>query len=165
MNQVKGIMTKNPACCASNASLQDVALLMVKHDCGLIPVVESELDLKPLGVVTDRDIVCRIVAAGRDLRETTAGDCMSVPCVTLPLDASLEECCHLLEQYQIRRVPIVDEAGRCCGIVAQADIATRAGKLHAADVLKEVSEPNQHSSRLHLLRERLGQAKRTGSEA
>lgn len=164
MIQVKDIMTKTPACCAPDASLQDVALLMVKHDCGQIPVVESELSLKPLGVVTDRDIVCRLVAAGKDARETTAGDCMSTPCVTLPLEASVEECCHLLEKYQIRRVSIVDEAGRCCGIVAQADIAIRSAKLRAADVLKEVSEPNQHPSRVHLLRERLGQAKRAGGE-
>ena len=144
-------MTRQPACCTPDASLQDVALLMVKHDCGQIPVIESELNPRPLGVVTDRDIVCRVIAAGKDPRETTAADCMSTPCVTLPSDASIEDCCDLLEKFQIRRLPIVDKGGLCKGIVAQADIATRGFKLHAAGVLREVSEPNQHPSRLHLL--------------
>lgn len=66
MSLVQDIMTKNPACCTPDARLQDVALLMVKHDCGQIPVLESELNLKPFGVVADRDIVCLVVAAGRD---------------------------------------------------------------------------------------------------
>lgn len=148
VTQVKDIMTASPACCTADAGVQDAALLMVKHDCGEIPVIESEENPKPIGVITDRDIACRVVAAGRDLRETSARDCMSTPCVTVSLDATVEQCCGVLEENQIRRVPVVDESGNCCGIVAQADIARHASEQQAAQVLQEISHPNQHPSRV-----------------
>ena len=148
MTQVKDIMTARPACCTADASVRDAALLMVKHDCGEIPVVESEDNPRPLGVITDRDIACRVVAAGRDLNETTAGDCMSAPCVTVRPETSLEQCCGVLEENQIRRVPVVDEIGNCCGIVAQADIARHASKEQAAEIVQEISHPNRHPSRV-----------------
>ena len=62
--QVREIMSENPACCGSDASVQDAARLMVEHDCGEIPVVDSQR--RPVGVVTDRDIACRRGAEGKD---------------------------------------------------------------------------------------------------
>ena len=146
--QVKEIMTRDPACCTPDTPLQEVARLMVEHDCGEIPVVDSRESFKPVGVVTDRDICCRTVAEGKNPLEMTAGDCMSTPCVTVTEDDSVDECCRFLEENQIRRVPVVDQGGRCCGIVAQADIARRASEQDAADVVKEVSQPSEEPSQV-----------------
>jgi len=137
--QVKDIMTKDPTCCTPDTNLQEVARLMVEHDCGEIPVVENKQSMKPVGVVTDRDICCRTVAEGKNPLGMTAGDCMSGPCVTVTPEMSVEDCCRVMEENQIRRVPVVDENGACCGIVAQADIAQHAPNQETAEVVKVVS--------------------------
>ncbi len=77
--RVKHIITKNPACCTLDTNLQEVARLMVEHDCGESPVVQSKQNMKLVGVITDRDITCRTVAVGKNPLEMTAGDCMSQP--------------------------------------------------------------------------------------
>ena len=133
------IMTKNPAVCEPRTPLSEVAKMMCEHDCGEIPVVADRRSLKPVGVVTDRDIACRVVAEGKNPLELAAGDCMSRPCVTVRLDADVEECARTLEQKKIRRVPVVDREGRCVGIVAQADLALRADSGTAGEVVREVS--------------------------
>ena len=144
--QVKDIMTPDPACCTPDTTLQRAAEMMVEHDCGEIPVVGDAAGMKPVGVITDRDIVCRTVAKGLDPLAMTAGECMTTPCVTVRPDTPLEECCRVLEEKQIRRVPVVDEDGSCCGIVALADIAKHAKKRETAEVVREVSEPSSSAS-------------------
>jgi len=116
--QVKDVMTADPACCISETTLQEVAQMMVENDCGEIPVVESSETQLPIGVITDRDIVCRAVARGLNPLDLTVGDCMSKPCVTVMPDMSVEECSRIMEENKIRRVPVVDADGSCCGIVA-----------------------------------------------
>jgi CBS domain-containing protein len=148
MKQAKDIMTTNPGCCTPENSVEEAAQKMVKHDCGEIPVVESKDNPKPIGVITDRDITCRVVAAGKNPKETRVRDAMSSPPVTVKPEMSIEDCCRLLEKNQIRRAPVVDETGRCCGIVSQADIAKAASSEQAAEVLKQVSEPSEHASRV-----------------
>ncbi len=140
--EVKDIMTKNPACCTPDTNLQEVARLMVEHDCGESPVVESKQSMKLVGVITDRDITCRSVAVGKNPLELTAGDCMSSPCVTVTPEMSVESCCQTMEENQVRRVPVVDKSGACCGIVSQADIAQHASKQETGKVVKGVSLPN-----------------------
>lgn len=144
--QVKDVMTPDPACCTADTSLQEVAKLMVDHDCGEIPVVESKETKLPIGVITDRDIVCRSVAKGTNPLDLTAADCMSKPCVTVTPEMSIEECGNILEANKIRRVPVVDASGACCGIVALADIALRADADVSSEVVKEVSEPGSAAS-------------------
>ena len=146
--QVKDIMTKNPACCTSDTNLQEVARLLVEHDCGESPVVENKQSMKLVGVITDRDITCRTVAVGKNPLAMTAGDCMSSPCVTVTPEMSMEDCCKVMEENQVRRVPVVDESGACCGIVAQADIAQHGSKQETATVVKRVSQPNESASRV-----------------
>ena len=143
---VKDVMTTDPACCTAETSLTDVANLMVDNDCGEIPVIENENSGIPVGVVTDRDIVCRVVAKGFNPAEKTAADCMTIPVVTVTKDTTVEDCCRIMEEKMIRRVPVVDENGACCGIVALADIARQDQKNIAGEVTKEVSEPTQASS-------------------
>jgi CBS domain-containing protein len=124
-----------------------VAKLMVEYNCGEIPVVESMETLKPVGVITDRDITCRAVAQGKNPLEMIVAECMSSPCVTVTPETSLEECCRVLEQHQIRRVPVVDNGGILCGMVSQADIATCAPNERTAEVVREVSQPTKTASR------------------
>ena len=138
---VKDFMTADPACCTKDTSLQDVARMMLDNDCGEIPVVSTKEERKPIGVVTDRDIVIRLVAKGQNALDKRAGDCMSEPCVTVTPDMSLVDCTGLMETHKIRRVPVIDESGRLCGIVALADVAEHGGKRTTTELLKEVSQP------------------------
>lgn len=138
--QVKEIMTHEPACCSPETPLPEVARLMVERDCGEIPVVDQ--DRKPIGVVTDRDITIRTVAQDRNPLELTAKDCMSSPVMTVTPETSVDECCSAMEERQVRRVPVVDAGGSCCGMVAQADVAQHASKEDTADVVKQVSRPS-----------------------
>ena len=139
--QVREIMTTDPACCTADASLEEVAKAMVEHDCGEIPIVRSSSDKSLLGVVTDRDIVCRLVAQGRNPVDEAAEACMSSPVVSVRESTPIEECARLMEDKQIRRVPVVNGGGMICGIVSQADIAKNASRKITADLVKDVSQP------------------------
>lgn len=143
--QVREILTENPACCAPDASIRDAARLMVENDCGEIPVTDESG--KPVGVVTDRDIACRAVAQGKSL-DTPVGEVMSSPVVTVSPETDVDDCCATMEENQIRRVPVVDESGGCCGIVAQADIARNGSESEAAEVVRDVSQPSSEPSRV-----------------
>ena len=140
--RVRDIMTENPVYGVRETNLQEVAQMMVEYDCGSIPVVENQNTLRPIGVVTDRDIVCRIVAEGLNPLEMTAADCMSSPVVTVTPETSVEECGQLMEDHQVRRIPVIDQNGSICGMVAQADLALNAPRQVTAEVIQEVSEPN-----------------------
>ena len=144
--QIKEIMTSNPACCTPETTLRDVASMMVDCDCGEIPVIDDPGTVKPVGVVTDRDIVCRTIGKGLNPMEMTAGDIMTTPVVTATPDMSLEDCCNLMEEKQIRRIPVVDADGACCGIVALADIAKHTSKQDAGEVVREVSSATTSAS-------------------
>jgi CBS domain-containing protein len=139
---VKNVMTASPAYCTPETKLQEAARLMIRHDCGAIPVVESRETLRPVGIVTDRDIVCRAVAYDRNPVGMRAMDCMSSPVVVIRSDALVDDCCQLMEDKQVRRIVVVDENGECCGIVSMADIARNAPKQQAAKVLRDVSQPS-----------------------
>ena len=138
---VREIMTTNPACCTADASLEEVAKAMVEHDCGEIPIVRSSSDKSLLGVVTDRDIVCRLVAQGRNPVDEAAEACMSTPVVSVRESTPVEDCAKLMEDKQIRRVPVVNGGGMVCGIISQADIAKNASRKITADLVKDVSQP------------------------
>lgn len=138
---VSSVMTANPTCCTRETPLTEVAKMMVDCDCGQIPVVLSQQDKRPVGVVTDRDIVVRMVAEGRDPCCGTAGDCMSSDVKTVEESSSLRDAVCLMEAEQIRRLPVVDGSGMLVGMLAVADLAL-AGKDEAtAEVVKEVSQP------------------------
>jgi len=139
---VKEIMTPAPAVCRSETPLQEVARTMVTCDCGAVPVVgPSGTGL--VGIVTDRDIVVRGVAEGRNPLSLTAADCMTTPVITIGDDASLDECTDLMEDKKIRRVAVVDAAGSLCGIVAQADVARHASRKDAGELVRDVSTPSR----------------------
>jgi CBS domain-containing protein len=142
--QVREIMSASARCCSPNASLVEVAQLMVEQDCGEIPICDESG--KPVGVLTDRDIVCRLVAKGKEPTTLTAEDCMSSPVVTVTAETTIEDCARLMEQYQVRRLPVVDDAGRCCAMIAQADLAIKGPRDTSMEVVSKVSEPNVFAS-------------------
>jgi CBS domain-containing protein len=139
---VRELMTRNPACCAPETTIVEVARMMKDFDCGEIPVARADGDRKLVGVITDRDIVCRIVAKGEDPSSAVVQNAMSTPVVSVTPETSLDECLNLMESHQIRRVPVVDAQGICCGIVSQADVATGAAPQDTAELVKGVSRPN-----------------------
>ncbi len=138
--QVKDIMTEKPVYGTPDTSLQLIAQMMVENDCGCIPIVESNESKKPIGMITDRDIVVRTVAENRDPFDLQAEDIMTKEIVTVSPETSVEECCNLMEGKQIRRIAVVDESGALCGMVAQADIANNASNDKTAEVVQEVSK-------------------------
>lgn len=145
--QVREIMTENPACCTSDSTLRDVALLMKENDCGCIPVVENMAGMKPIGTITDRDITIRTVADNHNPINMKASDIMTANIATVRPQTSIEECLDVMEDREIRRVLVVDEQGKCCGIVAQADVVqSTANPIRTNKVIREISEsaPSQN---------------------
>lgn len=138
---VRDIMTTDPTCATPDMLLPEAARMMLEHDCGEIPVVESASSRTPIGVITDRDIAIRAVAQNRNPLDVHVGDCMTQPAVVIGEDASVDDCCHTLEQHRIRRVPVVDARGRIVGIVSQADIARRVSDRAVGQVVFDVSKP------------------------
>jgi CBS domain-containing protein len=132
------IMTPAPQCCSGETTLNEVANLMVEADCGEIPVTDASYRL--IGVITDRDIVCRVVAKGKNPAAVTAAECMTEPVVVVKEDTTLDDVLGVMEENQIRRVPVVDESGCCCGIIAQADVALSARENQVGELVREVSK-------------------------
>ena len=145
--KVKSIMTVDPVACLPDTNLGEVGRLMVENDCGEIPVVETNGGLKPVGVITDRDIVCRTVARQINPLELKAKDCMTAPVHAISEDASVDDCCGLMETHQVRRALVVDGAGALSGIVSQADIARHMAGRKTAEVVREVSQPRSSVAR------------------
>jgi CBS domain-containing protein len=136
--RVREVMTEKPACCGKDTGLRDVARMMVDHDCGIIPVVEND---RLIGAITDRDIVCRTLAQGKDPYQMAAGDCMSRPAVTVRADDDLDACMRLMEEHQVRRIFVTDDEGHCRGVVAQADLAQHGLDHETGHVVREISQP------------------------
>jgi CBS domain-containing protein len=138
-------MTPDPACCTPRTTLDEVAKMMIQNDCGEIPVVDTGDQL--VGVITDRDIVCRVVAEGKNPIGYTVESCMTQPVVTVREDTPVEDVVATLEKHQIRRVPVVDGRDRCVGIVAQADLAWAGDERQVGELVREVSRDTSRPSR------------------
>ena len=139
MPKVRDIMSSEVESASPDTTLEEVATMMKTEDVGAIPVVEDD---ELVGIVTDRDIAVRVVAKGQDPYTMRAGDCMSSVVFTVREDALLSECVLIMQRQQVRRVVVVDAAGRVCGIVAQADVAESAPRVQTRELLRQVSEPS-----------------------
>jgi len=148
MNKLaRDVMTPDPACCTPETSLEDVAKMMVRNDCGEIPVVDGSESRQLIGVITDRDIVCRVLAHGKNPVNATVETCMTQPAVTVQADDDLNDVVATMEKHQIRRVPVVDEREICVGIITQADVAWSGGERDVATLVREVSREIGKESR------------------
>jgi CBS domain-containing protein len=132
---IKEVMTRDVRACEPNATVADAAEVMAQEDVGPVPIVE---DGRLVGIVTDRDIVVRVVAEGRDPNATTVREIASTELVTVSPDDDLDEALNLLAQRQVRRLPVV-EGDRLVGIVAQADVARLGKDKKTGEVVEEIS--------------------------
>jgi CBS domain-containing protein len=135
--KVREIMTANPRTIEPTTSIIEAARLMRDQDVGPAPIIEGG---RVVGILTDRDIVVRIVAEGKDPQSTTAGDVASKQLVTIDPEQSLDEAARLMAQHQVRRLPVCEEDGRLVGIIAQADVAMAAAEHETGRVVEEISK-------------------------
>lgn len=128
MPKCSEVMTREPVCCEPGDPVTRVADMMRQHDVGSLPVVESRDSGRLVGIVTDRDLVTKVVAANRDVELATARDAMTPNPLTCREDDDVERAVSLMADRQVRRMPVIDESGRLSGIIAQADVATRVNR-------------------------------------
>jgi CBS domain-containing protein len=136
--KVKELMTREPASVGPDSTLGEVATLMKQEDCGSIPVVR---DGRLVGIVTDRDIVVRAIAAGRDPKATAVSAVMSADPVWVTPDDDVKEAERIMADRQIRRLPVVED-GALAGILVLGQIARREkDEERTGEALKEISQP------------------------
>jgi CBS domain-containing protein len=134
---VRDAMTSNPRSIEPSTMVADAAKLMKAEDVGSLPTVEGD---QLVGMVTDRDIVIRAVAEGKDPQSTTVGEIASRDLVTVDPEQDLDEALRLMAQHQVRRLPVAEEDGRLVGILAQADVARQGKDAQTGQVVQEISE-------------------------
>jgi CBS domain-containing protein len=139
MAKCRDVMTQDPACCSATDTITKVAGLMKQHDVGSVPVVEA--DKRLVGIVTDRDLVVKVVAAGKHTDQTAVQEAMTPNPASCKEDDDLDFALKLMKERQVRRMPIVDAGGRLIGIIAQADVATRVNKdAKTGELVEAISE-------------------------
>ena len=136
---VRHVMTEAPKTLSPERTVADAANLMQQYDVGVIPLANENDAL--VGIVTDRDLVLRVLAKGRDPREVTLGEVGTTgEVVSVSPDMNISEARDLMSQHKVRRLPVVKE-GKLVGILALGDIAVAdASKRAVGEVLDEVSE-------------------------
>jgi CBS domain-containing protein len=117
----RDVMTANPATVSEKDSIRDAARIMASQDTGVVPVVDGR---KVIGMVTDRDIVVRFVAEGKDPSNARVNECMSKSVRSVKEDTPVTEILSLMSNAQIRRVPVVNASDELVGIVSIRDIST-----------------------------------------
>jgi CBS domain-containing protein len=146
--KIREIMSKDLVCCTPDTTVVDAARLMVENDCGQLPVVQDQQSRHLVGVVTDRDICCRVVARNLSPASVKIRDCMSSPVATVRADMPIAECFRVMDEHVVRRVPVVDEHGACCGIVSQADLVEKAPNDYIQQVSRYASQQKGWASPL-----------------
>jgi CBS domain-containing protein len=136
------VMTSEPRSVDRSTTIRTAAELMARDDVGSLPVVDEQGDL--VGIVTDRDIVVRVVAAGRDVDQVKVGDIHTEHPVLVFPDDPLSDAMDLMAEHQIRRLPVVMEK-RLVGMLAQADVAQEAKDKQAGQVLEAISQQEAHA--------------------
>lgn len=138
----KDIMTSNPSTCSPEEISVQAARIMRDEDVGIVPVCEE--DKKLVGVVTDRDICLTVVAEERHPREVKVSECMSEDLVTCQPEDEVQKAADLMKEYQVRRIPVVDNQGRILGMIAQADIALKVGTPEeVTETVQKISKPGK----------------------
>ena len=130
------IMTKNVRTATRDMALRDVAAIMRDGDMGAVPVVDEG---KFIGIVTDRDIVIRAIAEGKDT-SAPISEVMTAKLFTVGPDDFVFEAIRLMGDKQVRRVPVINDNGELVGIIAMADVALETeDEREIAETLEEIS--------------------------
>jgi CBS domain-containing protein len=143
MTKVSQVMTENPVFCLASDSVSSVAQQMQIHDVGAMPVVSDHQTKKLIGIVTDRDMALRVVAADRETKGTWVADVMTPNPVACHATDNIDLAIDAMSLNRVRRIPAVDDNGQLVGIIAQADVATRLHDSHkTAEIVTEISQPS-----------------------
>lgn len=143
--KIREAMSPNPTCCLPSDSAQKVARMLCDHNVGSLPVVDNQQTRRLLGMITDRDLCCSVVAQGLDPKTTSIEKFISLNPVTCRDGDNLEKCERAMQEHQLRRIPIVDGEGRCIGIVSQADLALKDKGEKVSKTVAEISKPQEPS--------------------
>ena len=133
---VRDVMTAGPTSIASDAMVIEAARRMLAEDVGSLPVVDGE---KLVGMVTDRDLVLKVVATDLDPHKVPVSDVCTQDPVTVGANESLDEALRRMAKEQVRRLPVVSD-GQLVGIIAQADVARKASAESTGRLVEEISE-------------------------
>jgi len=134
--KVKDVMHRGVAWVEPNTSIREIARMMRDSDIGSVPVGEND---RLVGIVTDRDIICRGIADGADFSVLSARDVMSKPIIYCRADDDLEHAIRIMEKNRIRRLPVIDKDKRLAGMLALGDISEIGGQEMAGEVMRSVS--------------------------
>lgn len=137
MPTLREIMTPNPVTVDPQATLKEVATLMLEQDIGAVLVMDGD---RPSGIITDRDIVIRAVAYGHDYG-TAVTDYTTGSVFTMEADSDVQEAAREMADRQLRRLPVTD-GGKIVGMVSLGDLAVRAGGNADETALQGVSQPS-----------------------
>jgi CBS domain-containing protein len=135
MEQVRNVMTQNPKSCDPAATAVEAAKVMASEDVGSVPVVKGG---RLVGLVTDRDLVVRVLAEGRDPNSMTVGEIASSDLETVSPGDDLDAALRKMASSKVRRLPVV-EGDQLVGIVAQADVARQGDDSETGQVVEEIS--------------------------
>jgi CBS domain-containing protein len=138
--KVHEVMTERPRAVTPETPLSEVAQVMETEDVGAVPVVEGD---RLVGIVTDRDIVVRAIAKGKDPRGMPAADASSRELVTVHPDDDLSDALELMARYQVRRLAVTAEDERLVGVVSQADVALHAKEKETGELVESISQQPQ----------------------
>ena len=134
---VRDVMSSDCQCVDEGDSLTDAAKRLAELDVGAMPICGDDDKLK--GMLTDRDIVVKAVAQGKDLDSTTAGDLAEGKPIVVGADESIDEALRKMTENKIRRLPVIDDDKNLCGIVSQADLATNIDEEKVGDLVEAIS--------------------------
>ena len=134
--KIREVMTPAPETIQADRPATEAAKKMKEADAGMIPVMTNG---NLLGTVTDRDIVLRVVAEGKDPQSTPVGEIASTDPVTVTPDEDLDAALQKMAKHQVRRLPVVEE-GRLIGVVAQADVAREGNEKDVGHTIEEISK-------------------------
>ena len=135
--KVHEVMTDRPRCVTAETTVSEAAQLMKSDDVGSLPVLDGE---QLAGMITDRDIVIRAIAEGKDPRGMPVREVASRELVRVNADDDLSSALQLMATQQVRRLPVVDDDGRLVGILAQADVAREAKDKDSGQMLQDISQ-------------------------
>ena len=141
MKKCNEVMTKKPVCCLPDDLATEAAELMKNEHVGSIPVIEDEQTKKLVGIVTDRDLVIKIMAEGLDAKSTKVETVMTRKVVTCSPEDDLQKAVDAMAENQLRRIPVVDDDNKILGIIAQADVMIHFDHpKKTAAMVKEISQ-------------------------
>ena len=135
--KISELMSSNPCAIEADKPVAYAARMMKDEDVGLAPIVQGD---RLVGTLTDRDIVTRVVAEGKDPESISVREVASTDLVTVDPQQDLGDALQLMASNQVRRLPVVEEDGRLIGVIAQADVAREAKDKETGELVEEISK-------------------------